>query len=69
MGQIIKNKIISDFEQIQKDLPLIIEKWGVLKTKLADLLDIQTRTFNNRMKNCRFTVEEMKIIAKFINRE
>ncbi|MDP4186545.1 MAG: hypothetical protein Q8907_00065 [Bacteroidota bacterium] len=64
---ILETKIISDFEELQKKIPWIIEAYGMQKKALYEHIRLSKATLDRKLKSQTFTIREMYRIAEFYN--
>jgi len=64
----INSKIVSEYADLIKSLPVIIDAFDISITSLCEAVGISRQTFYNKMKARTFTAEEMGKICNYINR-
>lgn len=69
MANIINIKIIENYIDIQKKLPLIIRAYDLNISKLAKYSGMSRPTFYKKMKCKTFLASELILIVKYINRD
>jgi predicted transcriptional regulator len=64
----INEKIITDYHELQKKLPHILDAYSINIVDLCRQTGMNRSTFYNKIGNQSFTIEEMKLISKYLNR-
>lgn len=65
----IQTFIIDSYEELAKNIPLILEAYGIKKTWLQEKTGIPYKRFYRRMKAGNWTPQELRKIANVINKD
>lgn len=66
MGK-INTEVVENFKSLQKDLKVIIQRYGTTISFICRETNIPRSTFDRKMKDLKFTADEMDKICTVIN--
>ncbi len=59
--------IIKDYENLQSEIKNIIVEYDIHKTDLKKLLNIDFKTLDKKIKENKFSIQEMYLLANYLN--